>query len=183
MDRRAAGQRARWLDVSALKVFEFKDGPHHHFLTQASGPMNRDPIVLLAGDAPESEAFLAERIYEFNAKASGYFDGESFSGTQRDDSGVIWAGISGYTWGGCCYISYLWVDEPQRGHGLGTALLSAAEEYASRRRCAVVFVATHSFQAPGFYERMGYERQTVLRDHPVGYSSAVYSKRLQQSDA
>jgi ribosomal protein S18 acetylase RimI-like enzyme len=70
-----------------------------------------------------------------------------------------------------------------RGHGLGTALLSAAEEYASRRRCAVVFVATHSFQAPGFYERMGYEKQTVVRDHPVGYASAVYSKRLQQNDA
>ena len=145
--------------------------------------MNRNAIVVLAGDAPEIEAFLAERIYEFNAKASGYFDGESFSGTQRDDSGVIRAGISGYTWGGCCYVSYLWVDEPMRGHGLGTTLLSAAEEYASRRRCAVVFVATHSFQAPGFYERMGYGKQTVVRDHPVGYASAVYSKRLQQSDA
>lgn len=144
--------------------------------------MNRGPIVLRAGDTPEIEAFLAARIYEFNAKASGYFDGESFSGTQRDDSGAIRAGISGYTWGGCCYISYLWVDEQERGQGLGTALLSAAEEYAGRRRCAVVFVATHSFQAPGFYERMGYERQTVLHDHPVGYSSASYAKRLPPSD-
>lgn len=140
--------------------------------------MNDGPIVLLAGDAPEVEAFLAERIYEFNSKASGYFDGETFSGTRRDDSGVIQAGISGYTWGGCCYVSYLWVEESERGHGLGTALLSAAEEYARRRRCAVVLVATHSFQAPGFYERMGYERQTVVRDHPVGYSSSVYAKRL-----
>ena len=145
--------------------------------------MNLGPIVLLAGDAPEIEAFLAARIYEFNSKASGYFDGESFSGTQRDDLGVIRAGISGYTWGGCCYVSYLWVDESKRGHGLGTALMVAAEEYPSLRRCAVVFVATHSFQAPGFYERMGYGKQTVVRDHPVGHASAVYAKRLQQSDA
>jgi ribosomal protein S18 acetylase RimI-like enzyme len=142
--------------------------------------MNRDALVIRAGDAPEIEAYLAERIYEFNSKATGYFDGESFSGTQRDDARVIRAGISGYTWGGCCYVSNLWVDETRRGRGLGSALLSAAEEYASLRRCAVVFVATHSFQAPGFYERMGYEKQTVVRDHPVGHASAMYAKRLQQ---
>jgi GNAT superfamily N-acetyltransferase len=145
--------------------------------------MNRDPIVVLAGDAPEIEAFLAQRIYEFNSKTTGYFDGESFSGTQRDGSGAIRAGISGYTWGGCCYVSYLWVDEPQRGHGLGAALLSAAEEHARLMRCAVIFVDTHSFQAPGFYEHMGYERQAVVRDHPVGHASVLFGKRLQHKDA
>ena len=140
--------------------------------------MNRDSIVLLAGDAPEIEAFLAERIYEFNAKASGYFDGESFSGTQRDDSGAIRAGISGYTWGGCCYVSYLWIDERDRGRGLGTALLLAAEEHARTKGCAMMLLSSHSFQAPGFYEQLGYERQAVIYDHPVGYTSVFLAKRL-----
>lgn len=141
--------------------------------------MNRDPIIVLAGDTPEIEVFLAERIYEFNSKATGYFDGQSFNATKRDGRGAIRAGISGYTWGGCCYVSYLWVDEAERGHGLGAALLSAAEEHARSMRCCVVFVATHSFQAPGFYEHMGYERQTFLRDHPVGHASMMYAKRLE----
>jgi hypothetical protein len=57
------------------------------------------PIVLRVGEAEEVQAFLAERIYEFNANATGYFDGESFSGTQLDDAGVIRAGVCGYTWG------------------------------------------------------------------------------------
>ena len=89
--------------------------------------MTYDPVVLLVGEDPETQAFLADRIYEFNSKATGYFDGESFSGTQRDESGGIRAGICGYTWGGCCYVSYLWVHESERGHGLGAALLVAAD--------------------------------------------------------
>jgi NAD(P)H-dependent FMN reductase/N-acetylglutamate synthase-like GNAT family acetyltransferase len=145
----------------------------------SAAPSNSaDPIIVDVGDIPEIEAFLAARIYEFNSNATGYFDGESFSATQRDDAGTIRAGIYGYTWGGCGYVSYLWVDERHRGHGLGRALLRAAEEHARTRDCAVLFVATHSFQAPDFYERMGFERQTIVRDHPLGHSSAVYAKRL-----
>jgi ribosomal protein S18 acetylase RimI-like enzyme len=145
--------------------------------------MNRGPIDLLAGDASQLEAFLAERIYEFNSKATGYFDGQSFSAAQRDDAGAIRAGISGYTWGGCCFVSYLWVDEAERGHGIGTALLRAAEEHAARMQCELVLVATHSFQAPGFYQRLGYRRETLVRDHPVGHQSMTLAKRLPAHDA
>lgn len=142
--------------------------------------MANGPVTIRIGEAPEIQAFLAERIYEFNAKATGYFDGESFSSVERDESGVIRGGIHGYTWGGCAYVSYLWVDESQRGRGLGTALLVAAEEHARMKGCTVAFVATHSFQAPRFYERMGYEQQTLVRDHPVGHASMVFAKRLQR---
>ena len=93
-------------------------------------------IAFHVGEDPEIQAFLAERIYEYNSRATGYFDGESFSGTQRDKSGGIRAGICGYTWGGCCYVSYLWVHESERGHGLGSALLAAAEEHAKMNAAA-----------------------------------------------
>jgi ribosomal protein S18 acetylase RimI-like enzyme len=142
--------------------------------------MSPNSIVLSVGEAPEIEAFLADRIYEFNAKVTGYFDGESFSGTQRDELGVIRAGVCGYTWGGCCYISYLWVDESQRRCGLGTALLNTAEKHAKTKGCKVVLVATHTFQAPGFYERKGYKQQAVVQNHPVGHESVVFAKLLHE---
>jgi GNAT superfamily N-acetyltransferase len=140
--------------------------------------MSSNLLILGVGEAPEIEAFLAQRIYEFNARATGYFDGESFSVTRRDESGAIRAGVSGYTWGGCCYVAYLWVDEAERRHGLGTALLRAAEEHAKTKHCKVVFVGTHTFQAPGFYERTGYKQQSVVHDHPVGHASMVFAKHL-----
>jgi N-acetylglutamate synthase-like GNAT family acetyltransferase len=135
-------------------------------------------IFVHVGDAPEIQAFLDDRIYEFNSNATGYFDGESFSSVQRDEAGVIRAGTYGYTWGGCAYVSYLWVAESERRRGLGTALLRAVEDHAQAKGCSVVFLATHSFQAPGFYARMGYEQQSLLEDHPVGHSSMIFAKRL-----
>ena len=36
--------------------------------------MNLPAIELRRGDSPEIETFLADRIYEFNSKATGYFD-------------------------------------------------------------------------------------------------------------
>jgi len=140
--------------------------------------MTGSAITLRVGEAPDVEAFLAERIYEFNSRATGYSDAESFSGTHEDESGVVRAGISGYTWGGCGYVSYLWVDERERGRGLGTALLLTAERHARAKGCVVMFLSSHSFQAPGFYERMGYERKAVVHDHPVGHSSVFLEKRL-----
>ena len=136
------------------------------------------PITLHTDDAADVEAFLTERIVEFNARATGYFDAASFAATQQDEEGVIRAGLSGYTWGGCCYVSYLWIDERDRGRGLGTALLLAAEEHARTKGCAMMLLSSHSFQAPGFYERLGYERQAVIHDHPVGYTSVFLTKRL-----
>ena len=140
--------------------------------------MTHSAIIVRVGEAPDVVSFLAERIYEFNSKATGYSDGEAFSSAQADESGAIRAGISGYTWGGCCYVSYLWVAESERRHGLGSALLAAAEEHARKRGCSVVFLATHSFQAPAFYEHRGYKAQAIVQDHPVGYASVVYAKRL-----
>ena len=137
-----------------------------------------NPIVLRVGDVQEIEAFLADRIYEFNAKATGCYDAESFSATQQDDSGVIQAGISGYTWGGCCYITNLWVRDSQRGRGLGATLLQAAETHARTTGCTVILLSSHSFQAPGFYLRMGFTQQAVMNDHPPGHTNIAFAKRL-----
>ena len=102
------------------------------------------------------DRFLADRIYEFNVQATSYADGESFAAVRRDESEAIVAGASGYTWGGCCYVANLWVSEPLRARGLGRALLGAVEEHAKARGCRIVLLSSHSFQAPAFYEKMGF---------------------------
>jgi GNAT superfamily N-acetyltransferase len=138
------------------------------------------PIAVRVGDAPRIEAFLAERIYDHNAAATGYHDAESFTAVQEDASGAMEAGISGYTWGGCCFISYLWVVASSRGRGLGSNLLGAVERHAREKRCRLILVSSHSFQAPEFYVRKGYEPMAHIEDHPVGHSSSFYAKRLER---
>jgi len=138
-------------------------------------------ITLRTGDALEVENFLAQRIHEYNATTTGYHDGESFCATQRDESGVIDAGISGYTWGGCCYVTYLWVAERLRGRGIGTELLCAVEHHALAKGCCLALLASHSFQAPAFYVRRGYEPVAQIENHPVGHANIFYVKRLDAS--
>jgi len=145
--------------------------------------MKLPSIDVRIGDCQELEAYLSERLYEFNSKATGYFDGESFGATQRDELGTVLAGISGFTWGGCCFVSYLWVTEEHRGKGLGNALLEVFEKNAIEKGCKIALVASHSFQSPGFYKRMGYEEQAVIKDYPVGHTDVSFAKRLMPSAA
>jgi GNAT superfamily N-acetyltransferase len=142
-----------------------------------------DTVTLLDESECEAmESFLADRIYEFNAEATGYTDGKLLAGAIRSDGGAVVAGFSGYTWGGCCEISYVWVHGGQRGRGLGTVLLRAAEREAIRRGCAQVVLMTHSFQAPAFYERRGYERRYAIEGRPIGHSDIVYVKVLRREN-
>jgi GNAT superfamily N-acetyltransferase len=130
----------------------------------------------------EIDAFLSDRIYEFNVQATGYADGRLLAGTIQDDAGEIIAGINGHTWGGCCEITHVWVHEQYRGQGLGRALLHAAESEAVRRGCEQVVLITHSFQAPQFYEHLGYDRKFEIEGRPRGYADIVYVKRLEGND-
>jgi GNAT superfamily N-acetyltransferase len=126
----------------------------------------------------ELDAFLSERIYEFNSRTTGIFDGELFACSFRDPAGAIIAGVSGHTWGGCCEIKHLWVHEGQRGLRLGTALMQTAEAEAVRRGCTQIVLTTHDFQAPSFYERLGYTRRAAIADDPRGHFKFVYVKPL-----
>jgi ribosomal protein S18 acetylase RimI-like enzyme len=87
-------------------------------------------------------------------------------------------GLYGWTWGGCGYIDLLWVRDDQRGRGLGTRLLTTAEGETQRRGCDRVALSTHSFQAPDFYARFGYQECGRTPAYPHGYDHIHLLKRL-----
>ena len=129
-------------------------------------------------EVPALEAFLVERIYEFNAKATGICDAKLLAGRVRDEAGAVVAAFNGHAWAGCCVVAHLWVHESRRGRGLGSALLRAAETEARRRGCEQVVVSTHDFQAPAFYERMGYQRCGPFGDYPDDPFSVFMTRTL-----
>jgi hypothetical protein len=67
----------------------------------------RAKVILLQNEirCQELGAFLADRIYELNAKATGYFDGRLLAGSIQSDTGEVIAGFDGHTWGGRCELS------------------------------------------------------------------------------
>src|SRR4051812_39010483 len=122
-------------------------------------------IVLTPSDPnPDDVQFLEDRIYEFNASASGIAGGEWLAFFVREQGRIV-AGLCGNTWGGTCEVRQFWVEQPRRGRGLGTQLLQAAEQEARRRGCRQMLLMTFSFQAPSFYQRHGFELLATVDDH------------------
>jgi len=122
--------------------------------------------------------FLKDRLYEYNVARTGIADGREVAIFLRDDGGAILAGLHGYTWGHCLDIRELWVRENARGRGVGQALLQAAEREALTRGCRQATLETHSFQAPGFYAKFGYEVFGTLDDYPRGHRKFYLRKDL-----
>jgi ribosomal protein S18 acetylase RimI-like enzyme len=130
------------------------------------------------GDPADLHAFLDDRSRAFNAAVTGVVDEAPLHAEVRDAAGAIIGGVTGYTWGGCCKIAMLWVHEDHRRLGVGRALMEAAEAEAVRRGCRLVTLSTHTFQAPGFYARLGYEQAATIADYPVGHAKIYFVKRL-----
>jgi GNAT superfamily N-acetyltransferase len=132
------------------------------------------------GDAmpPETMQFLDDAIYAFNVAATGHRDGRLLSIVIRDEAGEIAAGLYGWTWGGCAEVRYVWVRDDRRGQGWGRGMLAAAEAEAARRGCGQMVLSTHSFQAPDFYKRLGYEIAGRYDDYPRGHQQIFLRKQL-----
>jgi GNAT superfamily N-acetyltransferase len=135
-------------------------------------------VVMSADNSERLDSFLQRRLHEFNVTATGYDDGQPLTAHITGPRGETIAGLSGHTWGGCCEVVSLWVDERERGRGLGTALLAAAEAEAKRRGCSQVTLSTHTFQAPAFYEKLGYVRVGMVADYPRGHAKLHLAKPL-----
>jgi GNAT superfamily N-acetyltransferase len=90
----------------------------------------------------------------------------------------ILGGASGDTHYGWLYLSALWVDEGVRGRGWGRRLIRLFEEEGIARGCHGAWVDTYGFQAPVFYERVGYREFGRLDEFPPGSARHFLSKRL-----
>jgi ribosomal protein S18 acetylase RimI-like enzyme len=134
--------------------------------------------IALGDPSSEDVGFLEDRLYEFNAEATGIRDGEGLGAFVRDEHGAILAAAAGHTWGGTAELKQVWVHPRLRGRGLGRELVAAAEAEARRRGCVQLVLSTHAFQAPGFYRKLGYETVAEMPEYPRGHSQIWMRKRL-----
>ena len=135
-----------------------------------------------SGGLSDDERTIARRLIDeisaFNLEATGIMEFHEMLTVETDDDGELIAGVYGWSWGGTCWIEALWVREDMRRRGVGSRLLAAAENEAQRRGCGQVALDTHTFQAPSFYKRHGFEVVGELSDYPQGHSSLLLRKRL-----
>jgi ribosomal protein S18 acetylase RimI-like enzyme len=96
----------------------------------------------------------------------------------RDDQGTLRGGLIGETGWEWLHVYFLWVSDEAQRQGYGRQLLEHAEAEAIARGCLGVHLDTHDFQAPRFYEALGYEVFGTLEDYPPGHTRYFLRKVL-----
>lgn len=96
----------------------------------------------------------------------------------KDGEGRCIAGTDSFRMGEMASVDVLWVDEDHRGQGLGSALLAHVEAQARAQGARRLELNTLGFQAPGFYEKLGYRRFGAIEPAVGDYGHYFYVKDL-----
>ncbi|MFJ4976527.1 GNAT family N-acetyltransferase [Streptomyces coeruleorubidus] len=132
----------------------------------------------VGGQDDELEKRLDEELTAFNTAAADGVTTKPLSVRVTDEAGDLIGGLTAWTWGSLCSVDLLWVRADQRHAGWGGRLMHAAEEEAVRRGCTDMVVSTYSFQAPGFYPRLGFRERARIEGVPGGHEDVCFHKRL-----
>ena len=134
--------------------------------------------VIEDAPSPADIRALEDGLYRYNVEQTGRADGRWIAIFSRDVDGSVMAGLSGWTWAGWLKVNSLWVREDRRGKGVGRDLLAAAEAEGKARGCTRATLDTYSFQAPLFYQRLGYRIVGAVDDMPAGHKHYTLVKDL-----
>lgn len=104
------------------------------------------------------------------AQEAPTYDKQRVNWTVRDDNGELIAAVTADILWDWMYISELWVDDRCRGTGMGSKLMKNAEEYAIEHKLSGLWLWTQSWQAPAFYQKLGFVEFTRFDGFPKGHS-------------
>jgi GNAT superfamily N-acetyltransferase len=140
-------------------------------LRKAPQPSNAKPPLSLTlhDDLPEAAGRVVDAGLEAaNAAAAPLGDVRRLSCLARTPSGQVVGGGVGRTWGLCCELQQLWVHPDYRRQGVGGRIVKEFERHALARGCRTFYLETFSFQAPAFYQALGYQIRCELRGFAPG---------------
>ena len=136
--------------------------------------------IQLSENATEAERLgILTPLLAHNLANGGDDAHETFALLLRDSgSNEVIGGLYGkvsYQW---LLIDLVSVPESMRGRGIGERLMRMAEDIAQKKNCTGILLETFSFQAPGFYQKLGYSEFGRLADYPPGHTRLYYQKLL-----
>lgn len=133
----------------------------------------------IARDKCETDEMeIYERLKAYNLLKREPSENSPLDIFYEDEDGNKYAGLVAEVFGNWLCIHYLFVNEKFRGRGVGKKIIQIAEEEARNRGCRFAFVDTFSFQAPEFYEKLGYKEVFALKEYPYKGARYYYTKDL-----
>jgi len=128
--------------------------------------------------SPIELSSLEERLHGDNRRATDCADDRGLAFVIRDGAGNAVGVAAGYSWASTSELTLMWIDEAYRGRGYARQLLSAFVAEAAERGVTRIWVSSHDFQAPGLYEKAGFQRIAELAEWPEGHSNIILCKTI-----
>lgn len=140
-------------------------------------------------DHLDDAQFVHDHLYDYNLSKTGgvkqtilldpkthfhtflVFASEEEAESQRM-GGLVYH-IDGIT----MHIDFVWISNLLRGKGAGALLMDAAQKKAVQTGCKKIKLFTNTFQAPGFYQKLGYALTSAETD-PQMESNTIYHYEL-----
>jgi len=138
------------------------------------------PFTIMIDPSPEPEdvRILEQGLNGHAIARVGTAPPEPLALFLYDEGDHIVGGLYGRIWDGVIEINLIWVHEDFRGEGYGKRLMETAEAEGIARGCELAVLRTFDYQAPTFYEKLGYEEYAVVEGWPRGHRKHAFRKRL-----
>jgi GNAT superfamily N-acetyltransferase len=144
---------------------------------------NAEPVLVLTDIADErAETVIRDGLAAYNVEKAGYRDYRPLAIFASDpDTGQVIGGLYGSTSMGLLRIDRFFLPEDRRHRGLGSRIIRMAEEEGVRRGCGRAVLFTLTFQAPGFYEKQGWQVLGRIECDPPGHTRFCMTKPLRKA--
>ena len=127
---------------------------------------------------PEDKKVMVDGMLAYHANNGHPRKTEIYSILLKDkENNVKGSVIVTFLWNGM-HIDSLWIDESIRNQDWGSKLMKMVEEEGIKKGCTIAYTDTFTWQAPKFYEKLGYEMYGKLNDFPKGNSLCYFVKKL-----
>ena len=124
---------------------------------------------------------VVELLVEYNLSKTKQFEKEINKPIEiiaRNELNEIIGGLYGRSLWGTLEIKTFVVKTENRNEGICRKLIEQAEKEAKNRNCRFISLDTFSFQAPEFYEKLGFIKIGTETDFPKGFEKLYYRKKL-----
>jgi len=140
--------------------------------------IDHDFIIITSTEPHESyKEIMKNHINYYNQQHNLIDDAEELQVIAKDDEKIV-GGVYGYIKDNYLFVSILWVDESYRKSNVATELMSMIESAAVSRDIKSSWLGTTSFQAKGFYEKLGYVVKGTFEELPKGYENYTMVKQV-----
>ncbi len=142
--------------------------------------MPATPPTIVEPEVPEraDRDALLKLLAAFEAEKAGSLGFKPVALLIKDDPGTTIGGLYGWVMFRWLIVESVFVPAHLRGSGTGTLLMQRAEEIARQHACIGMWLDTYSFQARGFYEKLGFTVFGQVDDHPPGEQRFFLQKRF-----